>query len=246
MGRRLNKRTYYLVSQSEWKISPYILMPHITPFSFIHKITGIIELIVFLGGMVAQLTSGLWIEKLGFITPYWIIFGCHMAAVLYAIFFVPESRAKSSENPGRLFSLQNLKSSWKVYGKATGSKKRNLVVLTFCNGVLAIAVMGINGVVNLYTLHSPLCFSPTLVGYFLAFRQFMHGVGGVTAIKVLGMCLPDAVVSRIAILSYTGFLIFLGFSANEFMVFMGEYRFKSFQLLLKRKKRDPSCVSKII
>lgn len=181
---------------------------------------GIIELIVFLGGMVAQLTSGLLIEKLGFITPYWIIFGCHMAAVLYAIFFVPESRAKSSENPGRLFSLQNLKSSWKVYGKATGSKKRNLVVLTFCNGVLAIAVMGINGVVNLYTLHSPLCFSPTLVGYFLAFRQFMHGVGGVTAIKVLGMCLPDAVVSRIAILSYTGFLIFLGFSTNEFMVFM--------------------------
>ena len=176
--------------------------------------------------MVAQLTSGLWIEKLGFIAPYWIIFGCHVAAVLYAIFFVPESREKS-DDAGRLFSFENFKSSWKVYGKATGSKKRNLVVLIFCNGILAIAVMGINSVVNLYTLHSPLCFSPELVGYFLAFRQFMHGAGGVTAIKALGMCLSDANVSRIAMMSYIGFLVYLGFSTTLLMVFIGRWSRRS-------------------
>jgi len=181
---------------------------------------GVIELIVFLGGMVAQLTSGLYIEKLGFIGPYWIIFGCHVAAILYAIFFVPESRAKSSVETGRLFSLENFKSSWRVYFEASGTRKRNLVVLTFCAGITAIAVMGITGVVNLYTLHSPLCFSPEFVGYFLAFRQFMHGVGGVTAIKVFGMCLSDANISRIAVVSYIGFLVWLGFSKTLLMVFI--------------------------
>lgn len=184
--------------------------------------TGIIELIVFLGGMVAQLTSGLYIEKLGFIAPYWIIFGCYVAAMIYAIFFVPESRTKSRNEAGRLFSLENFKSSWKVYFQASGARKRNLVILTFSAGILAIAVMGINGVVNLYTLHSPLCFSPEYVGYFLAFRQFMHGAGGVTAIKVFGMCLSDANVSRIAILSYIGFLVWLGFSKTLLMVFISK------------------------
>ena len=184
--------------------------------------TGIIELIVYLGGMVAQITSGLYIEKLGFIAPYWIIFGCHVVAILYAIFFVPESRAKSSDQTGRLFSMENFKSSWKVYFKASGNSKRNLVILTFSIGILDIAVMSINGVANLFTLHSPLCFSPEDVGYFLAFRQFMHGAGGVTAIKVFGMCLSDANVSRIAMLSYIGFLVWLGFSTSLLMVFISK------------------------
>lgn len=190
--------------------------------SFVLQLIGVIELIVFLGGMVAQLTSGLYIEKLGFIAPYWIIFGCHVAAILYAIFFVPESRAKSSVETGRLFSLENFKSSWRVYFEASGPRKRNLLVLTFCAGITAIDVMGISGVVNLYTLHSPLCFSPEYVGYFLAFRQFMHGAGGVTAIKVFGMCLSDVNICRIALLSYLGFLVWLGFSKTLLMVFIGK------------------------
>lgn len=56
----------------------------------------------------------------------------------------------------------------------------------------------------------------------------MYGVGGVIVIKVFGMCFLDVVVSCIVILLYIGFLIFLGFLINEFMVFMGEYRVESF------------------
>lgn len=172
--------------------------------------------------MVAQLSSGLWIEKLGFIAPYWFIFSCHMVAVMYAIFFVPESRLKSSVNRGKLFSLDNFKASWRVYAKATGARRKNLIILTFCSGILSIAVMSTNSVVNLFTLHSPLCFSPEYVGYFSAFRQFMHGAGGVTAIKVFGMCLSDVNVARIAMLSYLGFLVLLGFSTTLLMVFLSK------------------------
>lgn len=62
--------------------------------------TGIIELAVFLGGVVSQGTSGLWIENLGFKAPFWFIFGCHVVSVTYAIFFVPESRHRSAEERG--------------------------------------------------------------------------------------------------------------------------------------------------
>lgn len=181
---------------------------------------GIIELVVFLGGMVAQISSGLWIEKLGFVAPYWFIFGCHMVSMFYAIFFVPESRRKCVEERGRLFSLDNFKSAWRVYSKAVGTKRRNLIVLTLSTGILAIPVMSTSGVVNLYTLHTPLCFSPEYVGYFSAFRNSIHGVGGVVTIKVFGMCFSDVNVVRIAMLSYLGFLVFFGFTNTLLMVFL--------------------------
>ena len=211
-----------LCTRSLHGLSPFTTEPRPSNCSFFFPKTGIIELIVFLGGMVAQLTSGLWIENLGFIAPYWFIFACHMTAVLYAIFIVPESRLKSTAERGKLFSLDNFKSSWRVYNKSSRLKKRNLIILTACTGILSIAVMSTSSVVNLYTLHSPLCFSPDYVGYFSAFRQFMHGAGGVTAIKVFGMCLSDANVARIAMLSYLGFLVLLGFSSTLLMVFMSK------------------------
>jgi len=181
---------------------------------------GIIELIVFLGGMVAQVSSGLWIEKLGFIAPFWFVFGCHVVALIYSIFFVPESRLNSTAERGRLFSMENFKSPWRVYSKASGSRKRNLILLTIGTGIVSVGVMSTTSVVNLFVLNSPLCFSPEKVGYFSAFRQSMQGVGGVLTIKVFGMCLADVNVTRIAVLSYAGFLVLLGFSTTLLMVFM--------------------------
>ncbi|CAH3125439.1 unnamed protein product [Porites lobata] len=181
---------------------------------------SIMELVVFLGGMVAQLSSGLWIEKLGFTPPFWFILACHVTSLLYAIFIVPESRVKSTSERGKLFSLDNFKSSWRVYHEASGFTKRNLVILTASVGITDLAVMSTSSVMNLYTLHSPLCFTPEYVGYFSAFRQFMHGAGGVTAIKAFGMCLADVNVARIALLSYLGFLVMLGFSETLLLVFL--------------------------
>lgn len=184
--------------------------------------TGIIELAVFLGGVVSQGTSGLWIENLGFKAPFWFIFGCHVVSVTYAIFFVPESRHRSAEERGKLFSLDNFKSAWRVYSKAPGTRKRNLIILTFCTGILNVPVMGSNIVINLFTLHFPLCFSPEEVGYFSAFRNVIHGIGGVVTIKVFGMCLSDVNVVRIAMISYLGFLVFFGFSTTLLMVFLSK------------------------
>lgn len=181
---------------------------------------GILEAIVFVGGMVAQLTSGFWIEKLGFTAPYWFIFGCEVFALIYAAVLVPESKCPSKEERGKLFSLDNLKSSWKVYKNAVGTKKRNLIILTFCCGITAIPIMSIRGVSSLFLLYSPLCFSPERVGYFSALQNSVYGVGGIVTIKAFGMCLSNVNVVRVSILSYIGFLVYFGFSRTLLMVFL--------------------------
>lgn len=177
---------------------------------------------MFVGGMVAQLSSGFWIEKLGFTAPYWFIFGCEVFALIYAAVLVPESKHLSKEERGKLFSLDNLKSSWKVYKKAVGTKKRNLIILTLCCGITAIPNMGIRGVTSLFLLYSPLCFSPERVGYFSALQNSVYGVGGIVTIKAFGMCLSHVNVVRISILSYLGFLVYFGFSKTLLMVFLSK------------------------
>lgn len=184
--------------------------------------SGILEAIVFVGGMVAQLTSGFWIEKLGFTAPYWFIFGCEVFALVYAAVLVPESKCPSKEERGKLFSLDNLKSSWKVYKNAVGTKKRNLIILTFCCGIMAIPIMSIRAVSSLFLLYSPLCFSPERVGYFSALQNSVYGVGGIVTIKAFGMCLSHVNVVRVSILSYLGFLVYFGFSRTLLMVFLSK------------------------
>ena len=70
-------------------------------FSYIADITlpdqramrlGILEAVAFISGMISHLSSGWWIEKAGYVAPYWLITSLHFCAFLYTIFVLPESR----------------------------------------------------------------------------------------------------------------------------------------------------------
>jgi len=186
------------------------------------------EFLVFFGGMISQLTSGLWIENLGFVAPYWFIFVCLLASVLYIICFVPESRTSSSTvgkklNIRKLFSLSSIKRVWYVYKCPRNGAGRNLIIFTLCSGVIVLTTLGVNGVVVLFLLHSPLCFSAGKVGYFSAFRYFSQGLGAVLGIKVLGRCINEVNIARVGIISLALSLLVFGFSKFEWLVFMGKY-----------------------
>lgn len=183
------------------------------------------EFLVFFGGMISQLTSGLWIENLGFVAPYWFIFICLLASVLYVIFFVPESRASSTEHKSirKLFSLSSVKRVWYVYKNPRNGARRNLIIFTLSSGVVVLTSLGVAGVIVLFLLHSPLCFSAEKVGYFAAFRYFSQGLGAVLGIKLLGKCLNEVNIARAGIFSLALSLIVFGFSKVTWLVFMCEY-----------------------
>ncbi|KAL9982404.1 hypothetical protein ACROYT_G004441 [Oculina patagonica] len=182
---------------------------------------AVMEFLVFFGGMISQLTSGLWIKNLGFVAPYWFIFSCLLASVLYIILFVPESRA-STENKSirKLFSLSNIKRVWHVYKNPRDGARRNLIIFTSCTGLIVLTTLGVGGVIVLFLLHSPLCFSAEKVGYFSAFRHFSHGLGAVLGIKLLGRCLNEVNIARVGIFSLASSLVVFGFSKVDWLVFM--------------------------
>ena len=234
------------INQPQCMYSPISKVSEI--FIPLFSVAAVVECLVFFGGMRSQLTSGLWIENLGFVAPYWFIFVCLLSSVLYIIVFVPESRASSStvdkklimcklfslsriKRVGfvapywfifvcllssvlyiivfvpesrassstvdkklimcKLFSLSRIKRVWYVYKYPRNGARRNLVIFTLCCGVTVLTTLGVSGVVVLFLLHSPLCFSAEKVGYFSAFRYFSQGLGAVLGIKLLGRCVNE-------------------------------------------------------
>ncbi|KAK3741853.1 hypothetical protein QZH41_018846, partial [Actinostola sp. cb2023] len=181
----------------------------------------VLELITFLGGMVSQVTSGIWIETQGFITPYWFILGCLLFSVLYTLFFVPESRPPSTvQEKTKFASCRSLKRIYTVYASAKDGNKRNLILLTLSSGIMQVALQGVTGVITLYVLHSPLCFSPEFVGYFTAWRSLSIGLGAIIGIRLLGRWFSELTISRLGILTRVASLVLLAFSTTKVLVFM--------------------------
>ncbi|EDO38916.1 predicted protein, partial [Nematostella vectensis] len=182
---------------------------------------AIMEALVFTGGMVSQLTSGLWIDKLGFTGPYWFIFGCLVIAFFYTIFLVPETRfPDENTEKSRFFSCKTLKRIWKVYSTPRDGGRKNMLLLTLNDALTQVAIQGVGPVMTLYILHSPLCFSADDLGYFSAVRFLVMGFGAVFGLKFLVKWIDELSISRLGLLTTIGTYVLFGFSTTRAMVFI--------------------------
>ena len=171
--------------------------------------------------MVSQLTSGLWIEYLGFIPSTWFILGCYVLSGTWALFCLREI-PKPNENRVRFFSLQNIKCFFNLFRGRGETGRKNLILLMFCGGLVFLTTVGVDGVKSLYIMKSPLCWSPTLIGYYFAFEAFVHGIGTVVGIPCFGCCFKELNVARIGMVTIILASILLAFSDRTWMVFAGK------------------------
>lgn len=179
---------------------------------------------VFLAGVISQLTSGLWIQNVGFIPSAWFMLACYVLSGVWALFCVREiPRGNSNEKMVGFFSTDNIKCFINVFRKQRKAGRNNFLLLMVCEGVIFLSILGIAGVKGLFILRSPLCWGPHLVGYYFAFEGFVHGVGSVVGIHCFGRCLKELSVVRISLVSVILALVMLAFSDRTWMVFVGKY-----------------------
>lgn len=181
---------------------------------------AVIQFVVFIGGVVSQLTSGPFLKNLGFIPPYWFIFACHVTSILCVVFLVPESKPKMDKKRLRFFSFDSFKAIWSVYSKPRNGGRKNLVLLLVSDGIVNLGIMGISGVVSLFVLRTPLCWGPATLGVFMAFRFFMQGFGGIVGIALLKRFMSDINVIRVGMLTQCASLAFFAFTDRTWMVFL--------------------------
>lgn len=186
-------------------------------------LTAIIQMLVFMGGVLSQLTSGLWIEKFGFIEPTWFVFACFLTGGLWAIFLVSENQDRVKNVKNKFFDIKNLKRLVNVFNQPRPNGARKcLLLLVIVGAILTLTVQGLGGVTALFAMRSPLCFSPKLVGYFLAYRMFLSGFGGAVGVKLFRTFFSEKITGAIAIVSQIVEMGVLAFATHMWLVFLGE------------------------
>ena len=180
-------------------------------------------MLVFMGGVLSRLTSGLWIHTYGFIAPTWLILACHVASALWVIFLVPENPERVINVQNKFFDCKNLKTLVNVFRKKREGGRKSLLLLVFTGADINLTTQGLGGVTALFVMRSPLCFSPKLVGYFMAYRMFVSGLGGAVGVKLLRRFFSEMVTSGIAIVCQMGEMVLLAFATRTWLVFLGKY-----------------------
>ena len=176
----------------------------------------------FLAGVLSQLTSGLWIAKFGFILPTWLMLACHVASGLWVIFLVPENHARDQKVKNKFFDLRNLKVLINIFKKPRpGGVRKTLLLLVIAGAILTLTTLGLGGVTAIFIMRSPLCFGPKLVGYFLAYRMFVSGIGGAVGVKLFRTFFSEKITAVISLISQILEMAILAFANRTWLVFLG-------------------------
>lgn len=184
---------------------------------------GILEAVAFISGMISHLSSGWWIAKTGYVSPYWLITSLHFCAFLYTIFILPESRQVHVKTfPAGLCQFQHIQSIIRLFQEPRNGQRWKLVYLMTTTACMMISSTGFGCVFVLYALDFPLCFNSLLIGYYLATSFFIQAVGTVFGLKYLSLLLPQTVLAQIGVISVILSLCCLTFVTNKHLLFAGE------------------------
>ena len=183
---------------------------------------GILEAVAFTSGMISHISSGWWIHRLGFKAPYIFITILHLISLTYIGLWLPES--SPSVNPKRikdLFSASHFKKIYVVF--KANANKLHLYGLLVTSAFLMLASIGFGSVIVLYSLDTPFCLSPILIGYFLADCMFMQALGAIFALTVLQKIMSEIMLTQLGIASIISSLVTIAFVTKRWHMFLGIY-----------------------
>ena len=183
---------------------------------------GILEAVAFTSGMISHMTSGWWIHHLGFKAPYIFIFSLHLFSLIYVICILPES----VKNPVKmtlkdLFDRGHISKMVVVFKEASPDAKWPLYGLVLTSAFMMISSIGFGSVIVLYTLDTPFCLSPIMIGYFLADCMLMQALGAIFALVVLQKCVSEILLTQLGILSMVSSLVMIALIKKKGDMFLG-------------------------
>ena len=182
-----------------------------------------LEAIALLGGTIAQVTSGLWVEHLGYAAPYWFLFACQLCTFLYVTFSLPESHPNLSYGNQACYSCRDVQLLAGVVVKQRFNHGRTKILLLLSAIFFTLLPVGvINQLIILYAKDFPLCWRADLIGYFLGCIFFGRAVGAVVCMKFLKWFnWHDYSVVQLGTFFLMGLLVMIGLSTTTLEMFLG-------------------------
>ena len=164
-----------------------------------------------------------------------------MTALLYAIFFIPETVPYSSK--AKFFSTKHLKKTVLLFTADDGTRRRWKLCVILLAFFLCSTVKVGDSIDSLFEMNSPLCWTSDIVSYFMSAEVAFISASAVVTMRLLKCCLRDIGIAltsgTMAIVHFT----YMAFVQNSTMMFISKYKkhllgselaFMHFYLILDR------------
>ena len=188
---------------------------------------GILESMIYLGGMLGNIIGGLWIKHGNFGPAFWCILAAGLAVVVYVIVIIREPRDETLrykyQKCQTFFSCRNMVKAACLFVQSNRLYwPLVLAVSVFFCGSLNFA--GMLDVVVLYVYDWPLCWSSDRLGYFMALKMGTNGVSTLLLLPLMKLSgLSDFSVIYLGLIFGTGSLVLMGLASHTWIMYLGEF-----------------------
>ncbi len=191
---------------------------------------GILEAMIFAGGVLSFATTGVWLNKNGcnFTEPLILYVACNAAIVLYMLLYLPESLSKTereAKREGHNTRLKTTTRGFKIFF-VRGYSRWRLWFALFSASCYYVITYGLASIIALYLLGHPLQWEVGLIGWYLSFQQAMYGLALLFLLPILvALRIPDGIIVIIGgMLSAVAFIL-TGFVATTWEMFAREFSY---------------------
>lgn len=184
---------------------------------------AILETSIGLGGFIASLSGGAWVETAGFQQPFWFLLGISFINVLY-IGFRLESTYNGTfiGNFRYLFTKKIFIHMYNVLKPQEDNKGRhiNIILYSVCFLLAVMVVNGVNDILVVYEISLPYCWDFILVGISLAIGQLGYFFSA-TLLKLFPSVRSEFWLTMLGAVSNMSSCMVLAFSKTTWMIFLG-------------------------
>lgn len=184
---------------------------------------SILDVTVNLSGGFTNMAVGYWIKDSGYVWPSVFVCIVKCLALLYAVFFIPETITRSPTTGG--FKCEELSRTWKLYTSDNGTGRVWALRIVTLSYILAHLYRIKGSMVRLLEMNAPLCWGPVLMGIYDAVSLNIQGLGSLLGAVILHKywLISDQWIMVIGRASTAAEMFFIPFVQNTVMMFFGKY-----------------------
>ena len=184
---------------------------------------AVIEILTLLGTTVSSFSSGVFLQRFGFLYSFYFMLALSLCSLVYAV-ILKESLPKSERTLPNLIDIT--KPPKKIYLILTKARSEpwKIWYLIFSSSLMFFGSANVYiGIIMLSMMNLPYCFPAKQIGYYIGTLLLTVAIGAVFCAKVLTKILWNSVILTISALSAIGFLIALTFSNTKEMLYICKY-----------------------
>ena len=184
---------------------------------------AVIEMLTLLGTTVSSFSSGVFLQRFGFLYSFYFMLALSLCSLVYAL-ILKESLPKSKRALPNLIDIT--KSPKKIYLMLTKARPERWKIwyLIFSSSLMFFRSANVYiGIIMLSMMNLPYCFPAKQIGYYIGTLLLTVAIGAVFCAKVLTKLLWNSVILMISALSAIGFLIALSFSNTKEILYICKY-----------------------